>query len=93
MLVVLRALETLNMSQKPVNPYDKLLESGRELGRQVTNPRVTLMCKATQENMKSIYSRVSAADALGWDVRVRAINGELLMEYVERPRVPAKFIQ
>lgn len=82
-----------------MNPYTRLLEKCCVWSVKVRWPKTVEMLRyigianqATASPLSKVYERATAADQLGFDVHIRAINNDLVLFYVERPPPPPKEI-
>ena len=79
------------MKTKPINHYTVLLARAHNFEQQVANPVTkvaTWFAKKDLDagwNLKFIYHRVEAADALGFDSKLIATDRGLEVIYVKRP--------
>ena len=79
------------MNTNPINPYTLLKNRAHNFEKQVVNPVTkvaTWFAKKDLDagwNLKFIYHRVEAADALGFDSKLIATDRGLEVIYVKRP--------
>lgn len=81
------------MNKKPRNPYTDLLEEAKQYVRKVLHPRKVFMTRIPKNGidqrsgyrMDDIYQKVCAAEDLGYDVQLFAVEGSLEFKYVEKP--------
>lgn len=80
------------MKKKPVNPYTELRTRFERYKCAVKFPERIVMFSIAFDKLRGsyrfddIYERTHAADALGWDVRLRAGTDGLRFEYIRRPK-------
>jgi len=81
------------MTKRP-NPYTTLANDAREWARSVLMARARTMWRYPKERLNEgwplsdLRERTAAADQLGYDVRLRATDDGLVVEYVKRPPPP-----
>lgn len=79
------------MTNKRINPYERLRRTGVEFARKVRFPAMKNMFFLGW-SLRDVYERVAAAETLGYDVVLKAKPDGLYIEYVEkRPDAPWEF--
>lgn len=86
--------EQKRVRPKPITPYQRLLETAKELAFSVMHPKRVHMWTYPKNklagpwNLQDLMQRVDAADQLGYDVRLYLAEDGLRVEYIKRPDVP-----
>jgi len=82
---------TTSKRTKRIMPYERLMQRVCMYQSKVVSPRVRGLWSYPKDRLAegwpltSLYERTKAADTLGYDVRLRAMeDGSLRVEYVER---------
>lgn len=76
------------------NPYTDLKDRCAKWAITVVSPHTRGMWRYPREKLATgfrlddLYERIRAADQLGYDVRLRAEDDGLHVEYVKRPGMP-----
>jgi hypothetical protein len=84
------------MAAKPITPYKRLLDEARDWVFAARYPHTVAMFQfpkaAAQDvsyRLDGLYQRVKAADALGYEVTLEALDGGALhVRYVKRAPTP-----
>jgi hypothetical protein len=83
------------MKTKPITPYNRLMSRFKEFANDVEFRKRKAMWmypknKLTESwELKTLYERVSAAEQLGYDVRLLATDDGLEVQYIEKnPKRP-----
>jgi hypothetical protein len=86
------------MKQKPMTPYQRLLEAARKYARDVDFPKRARMWTYPKDKLNDRWTlgdlkeRAAAAEQLGFDVRLKCTDEGLEVWYVQkRPERPGEF--
>jgi hypothetical protein len=81
----------MKKEQKIMNPYEQLRASCKTWANHVLRPCTVAMLFYNKKNLSvgftldDLYERVKAADQLGYDVKLLALDNGLHVRYVKRP--------
>jgi hypothetical protein len=80
--------------EKPITPYQRLMTKARGFSAQVLYPEKKTMWHYPKAKLSigwslaDLWERTAAAEQVGYDVRLKATDAGLVVEYVKRPEVP-----